>query len=95
MRFFDVYWYVEDPTAGELRAHKEKVDETVYARAAQHPSLLELEVQCPRRQGNAPIADFTGSVRRAICPLCRQTLKAEAGHLVKALYVRAGLGSIE
>ncbi|KAH8687362.1 hypothetical protein BGZ60DRAFT_501544 [Tricladium varicosporioides] len=95
MRFFDVYWYEGDLKAGERRAYQEKVDKTVRTQAAQYPSLLELEVQCPHCQGNAPIADFTGSIRRAVCPLCRQTFQAEAEHLVRALYARAGLGNVK
>lgn len=95
MCFFEVFWYEEDLTAGELRAYQEEVDKTLRARADKYPSLLELEVQCPRCKGNASIADYIGSIRCTVCPLCGKTFKPESEHLVKALYARAGLGNVE
>lgn len=91
MRFIDVYWYEQDLTAGEQKAYQRKVDETVSARAAQYPSFFELEVCCPCCHSNAPIAKFTGGVRHAVCPSCRQTFKPEPGYLMKALYIQGGL----
>lgn len=94
MQFYDVYWYENDLTAGERQAYAAKVDEEVRARVAQHPSVLELEMQCPKCKGNAPVADVTGSIREAVCPLCRQAFKPEPGHLVQAIYAKAGLGDV-
>jgi hypothetical protein len=88
--FYDVYWLEEDLTAAERQAYNVKVDEAL-ACAQQHRSILELEARCPRCCNNAPIAKFTGSIRQAVCPLCHQSFAPEPGHLVQALYARAGL----
>lgn len=94
MCFYDVYWFESELTARERQAYDTKVNDTLRARAAQHPSILELEVQCPHCRDNAPIADFTGNIRLAVCPLCRRSFKPEPGHLVQALYARAGLSDV-
>ncbi|POR37004.1 Uncharacterized protein TPAR_02794 [Tolypocladium paradoxum] len=92
MTFYDVYWLAGELTAAERRAYDVTVDEAVRARAVQHPSILELEARCPRCRVNAPIADFKGNVYRALCPGCRESFAPQPGHLVQALYARAGLG---
>jgi len=89
--FYDVYWLESDLTAAEQQAYNVKVDEALRARAEQHPSILELEARCPHCCNNAPIADFTGSIRQTVCPLCHQSFEPEPGHLIQALYARAGL----
>jgi hypothetical protein len=90
--FYDVYWLENDLTAVERQGYDVKVDEALRARATQYPSIFELEARCPLCRGNSPIADFNGSVRQAVCPRCRQSFAPEPGHLVQALYARAGLG---
>jgi hypothetical protein len=92
--FYDVYWLECDLTAGERRAYNVQVDEVVRARAQQHSSILEFEARCPRCCNNAPIADFTGSIRKAVCPLCHQSFTPEPSHLVQALYAQAGLSDV-
>jgi len=89
--FFDIFWYEKDLTPLERMAYDAKIIEEVKNRAAKHPSLLELEVQCPHCKSMAPIADYTGNIRQASCPHCQQSFTPEAGYLVQALYARAGL----
>lgn len=92
-RFYDVYWLESNLTALEKQAYDTKVQETLRRRSKEHPSILELEARCPRCYFNSPIADFKGNIRQAICPRpsCQQSFAPEPGHLVQALYARAGL----
>jgi len=93
--FYDVYWLEEDLTAIEQQAYTLKVDEELHARAEKYPSILELEARCPHCHVNSPIADFTGSIREAVCPRCHESFAPQPGHLVQALYARAGLNDAE
>ncbi|KAH7336028.1 hypothetical protein BKA65DRAFT_458517 [Rhexocercosporidium sp. MPI-PUGE-AT-0058] len=93
--FYDVYWLEEDLTAIEQQAYNLKVDEELHARAEKYPSILELEARCPHCHVNSPIADFTGSIREAVCPRCHKSFAPQPGHLVQALYARAGLNDAE
>ncbi|CAO2657759.1 Nn.00g038850.m01.CDS01 [Neocucurbitaria sp. VM-36] len=94
IRLYDIYWYEIDLTIKERQAYSAHIDEKVRSRATRHPSVFELEVQCPLCKQNAPIADFTGNVRSAKCPLCKQVFRTKPGHLVQAIYARAGLGDV-
>ncbi|ENH73627.1 hypothetical protein FOC1_h10016779, partial [Fusarium oxysporum f. sp. cubense race 1] len=42
----------------------------------------------------SPLAEFRGSVRRASCPKCQGLFEPDAGNLVEALYLRAGLNDV-
>jgi transcription elongation factor Elf1 len=81
-------------TSVERQAYNTKVDEELRRRAKEHPSIFELEYRCPECRENAPLAEFRGNIRRAICPNCEESFEAEAGHLVQALYLRAGLSDV-
>jgi hypothetical protein len=86
--FYDVYWLERDLTAVERQAYDVKVDEALHARAAQYPSIFELEARCPLCRGNSPIADFNGSVRQAVCPHCRQSFGRARPPGAGAVYAR-------
>ncbi|KAH7129814.1 hypothetical protein B0J13DRAFT_132574 [Dactylonectria estremocensis] len=92
MCFYDVYWLEKDLKESERKAFDTKVDEAILSRAAHWPSIFEFEALCPLCGKSAPIANFAGSIRRAICPQCRGSFEPEPGHLMQALYMRAGLG---
>ena len=92
VRFYDVYWLENDLTDVERQAYAVKRDNALRVRAAQHPSIFELEARCPLCHTNAPIADFSGSIRQAVCPRCHKPFVPQPGHLVEALYACAGLG---
>ncbi|KAJ4112146.1 hypothetical protein NW768_011725 [Fusarium equiseti] len=94
MRFYDVYWLESDLTTAEQHAYGARVDEELRRHVDGYPSILNLEYCCPRCQQNAPLAQFRGSVRRAICPNCEERFEPEPGRLVEALYVRAGLNDV-
>lgn len=81
--------------AVERQVYNAKVDEALHVRAAQHPSILELEVHYPKCRANAPIVDFSGSIRQAVCPCCHKSFAPQLGHLVQALYASAGLSEAE
>jgi hypothetical protein len=91
-RFYDIYWYESDLTPTERAAYDRKVDNSVRDHALQHPSVFDLEAKCPHCRFTSPIALFTGSIRCAVCPRCQRSFAPESGHLVQALYARAGLG---
>lgn len=94
MCFYDIYWIERDLTIAERLAYDRKVDDAFHAQASKFPSVLELEVQCPLCRKNSPIAHITGNIRLAICPSCGKSFKPEPGHLVQALYAKAGLGDV-
>jgi hypothetical protein len=94
VRFYDVFWLEANLTTAERQAYNIKVDKELRAHAENHPSILKLEAQCPICRELGPIADFGGNVRQAVCPRCNKSFIPEADHLVKALYVRAGLGDV-
>ena len=94
MRFFDVYWLESDLTIGEQQAYDTRVDEELRRRVDGFPGIFSLEYRCPQCQQKALLAQFRGSVRRAICPNCEELFEPEPGRLVEALYLRAGLNDV-
>lgn len=94
LKFYDVYWLESGLTEGELSAYQAGVDEEVGCRVARYPSILELEMCCIRCHGNAPLAEFSGSIREVRCPLCDGVFKPEPGDLMKALYDSEGIGDV-
>jgi hypothetical protein len=90
-RFYDIYWYESDLTPAERAAYDRNVDNAVRDRALQHPSIFDLKAKCPHCRVASPIALFTGRIRCAVCPQCEGSFAPEPGHLVQALYARAGL----
>ncbi|KAL6399368.1 hypothetical protein AUP68_17914 [Ilyonectria robusta] len=94
VNFYDVYWLESELTATERQAYNAKVDEEVRCRAAQHPSILELEARCPHCHTNAPLANFRGSIRQVQCPQCTRSFTPEPGHLMKALCAREGISDV-
>ncbi|KAF9772475.1 hypothetical protein IL306_009820 [Fusarium sp. DS 682] len=94
MRFYDFFWLEKDLTRSERQAYNMRVDEELRRRAEGHQGIFELEYRCPKCDNNAPLADFSGSIRRATCPKCQGSFEPEAGHLIEALYVREGLNDV-
>ncbi|EWY99974.1 hypothetical protein FOYG_03899 [Fusarium oxysporum NRRL 32931] len=94
LSFYDVYWLERDLTDAEQQAFDSQVDEELRRRAEQHESIFELEYRCPRCRDTSPLAEFRGSVRRASCPKCQGLFEPDAGNLVEALYLRAGLNDV-
>ncbi|SCV48304.1 uncharacterized protein FFB14_10308 [Fusarium fujikuroi] len=85
LRFYDVYWVEEKLTDAERQAFNARVDEELRRRAEEHESIFELEYRCPKCLGNSALADFRGSVRRALCPKCQACFEPDPGHLAEAL----------
>ncbi|KAF4454080.1 hypothetical protein F53441_3365 [Fusarium austroafricanum] len=94
LSFYDVYWVESDLTEAERQAYDTNVDEEIRRRAEEHEGIFELEYRCPGCGDTSRLADFRGSVRRAVCPKCQQCFEPDAGNLVKALYLRAGLNDV-
>jgi transcription elongation factor Elf1 len=94
MNFYDVYWFESDLTIAKQNAYDTKVDEELRRRAEEYPSIFELEYRCPECRENAPLAKFRGNIRRAICPNCKESFKAEPGHLMQVIYPRARLSDV-
>lgn len=94
LRFYDVYWIEPALTNAERQAFDASVDEELRRRAEQHESIFELEYRCPRCLDNSALADFRGSVRRALCPRCEGWFKPDPENLAKAMYLRAGLNEV-
>jgi hypothetical protein len=92
--FYDVYWLESELKDEEREAYDSKVNEELRARAAEYPSIFGLETRCPRCQNNSPIAEFKGNIHQTVCPRCHQSFEPEPGHLVQALYARAGLSIV-
>ncbi|KAF5652146.1 hypothetical protein F25303_3620 [Fusarium sp. NRRL 25303] len=94
LRFYDVYWIEPELTNAERQAFDASVDEELRRRAEQHESIFELEYRCPKCLDNSALADFRGSVRRALCPRCQKWFEPDPGSLAKAMYLRAGLNDV-
>ncbi|KAH7009769.1 hypothetical protein EDB80DRAFT_713833 [Ilyonectria destructans] len=83
--FYDVYWLESDLTESERRAFDCRADKIVRSHAAKYPSIFDFEARCPLCSDSAPIANFTGNVRQAVCPHCSRSFAPEPGHLLQAL----------
>ncbi|KAG5752155.1 hypothetical protein H9Q70_005209 [Fusarium xylarioides] len=94
LRFYDVYWIEEELTHAEREAFDARVDEELRRHAEEHESIFELEYRCPRCFDNSVLADFTGNVRRALCPKCQGWFEPDPGSLAQAMYLRAGLNDV-
>ncbi|KAF5243564.1 hypothetical protein FANTH_8143 [Fusarium anthophilum] len=94
LRFYDVYWVEKGLTKAERQAFDAQVDEELRRHAEEHKSIFELEYRCPRCFDNSALADFTGSVWRAVCPKCQGWFEPDPGGLAQAMYLRAGLNDV-
>ncbi|KAL2128020.1 hypothetical protein VTI74DRAFT_9840 [Chaetomium olivicolor] len=94
VRFYDVYWVESDLTESEKQAYNANLDETLRSLANEHRGIYELRARCPHCSVDSPIADFSGSIRAAVCPVCRQSFAPQPGHLMQALYIRAGITNL-
>jgi len=94
VNFYDVYWLESELTVTERQAYSARVDEELRCRAAQYPSILELEACCPHCHNNRPLANFRGSIRQVQCPHCNRSFTPEPGHLMEALYAREGIRDV-
>lgn len=91
VHFYDVFWHESSLTTAQRNAYSSQVDEALRTHAGRNPGIQNFEMYCPQCRRAAPITTFSGSVRCARCPLCQQTFLPEPGHLMQALYLRAGL----
>ncbi|PCD22041.1 hypothetical protein AU210_015843 [Fusarium oxysporum f. sp. radicis-cucumerinum] len=87
MRFYDIFWLEEDLKSSERQAYNMRVDEELCRRAEGHQGIFELGYRCPKCDNNAPLADFSGSIRRATCPKCQGSFEPEAGHRIEAYLI--------
>jgi hypothetical protein len=95
VRFYDVYWLENDLTEEERKAYEAEIDEKLCAHVSEYSSIFELEYRCALCTVNSPIAKFKGNLYQTECPACHKTFEPEPGHLVQALYARAGLNIID
>jgi len=95
VRYYDVYWLENDPTAGERRAYDSFKDKAVRDVADKHKRIFDFEAHCPLCGKRSPLSAFTGSIREAVCPGCKESFKPEPGHLLQAIYARAGFGDVK
>ncbi len=94
MQFYDLWWHESDLFSSEVAAYHARVNAEVGRHASNYPTIFELGVTCPLCEKSSSIANFTGSIRQAICPRCRGPFKPEPGHLVRALYIRYGIKDV-
>lgn len=94
VNFYDVYWLESELSTQERQAYSDKADDAFRTRAEQVPGLLQFEARCPHCRTNSPVAHFRGSIRQAVCPRCHRSFAPQPGHLMQALYTRAGLGEM-
>ncbi|CAF3443893.1 unnamed protein product [Fusarium graminearum] len=87
-------WHKDTAMQFYDRAYDTRVDDELRRHVDGYPSIFDLEYRCPRCQKNAPLAQFRGSVRRAICPNCGEYFEPQPGRSVEALCVRAGLNDV-
>ncbi len=92
--FYDVYWLENDLTEGEQQAFSNKAEEILRERAKDVPGIFKLGARCPLCRADSPIAQFKGNIRKATCPRCHGTFAPGPGHLMQALYARAGLNDL-
>jgi hypothetical protein len=95
MCFYDIFFYEKDLKACEKQAFEDKVDKKIRDLADHHRAVLDFEAKCPHCEDMVPISDFTGTIRKASCPMCNLPFKPEAEHLIKASYARASLSEAD
>lgn len=94
VNFYDVYWLESELSSQEQQAYIDKADDAFRTRSEQVPGLLQFEARCPHCRTNSSVAHFRGSIRRAVCPRCYRSFAPQPGHLMQALYTRAGLDDL-
>ncbi|KAE8155274.1 hypothetical protein BDV25DRAFT_146415 [Aspergillus avenaceus] len=91
MRYYEIFWLEGALSEDQRQVYYARTEKLLRSHAARHPSILELEVQCPLCQHISRIADFTGTVRQIACPHCQGSFAPELYYFLKALYSRAGI----
>jgi hypothetical protein len=87
MRFYDVFWVLDDLSEDEKAAWKQHERETVSTVAGSLPPRFhELPVNCPRCQNSAPAQNYDGSWDEARCRACGGTFTPTVLALIRSLY---------
>lgn len=71
MRFYDIFWKQSDLTEAELGAYAAYINEKVQSLASRYPEHSFFEALCPLCENSVPVLEFTGSIRCAECPRCK------------------------
>lgn len=87
MKFYDVYWTIEDLSTNEIAKWDELRVWSVGNVIQDLPtSFHELPVDCPRCKNTTQARNYTGSWNQARCPTCFQVFTPTAGALLRSLY---------
>lgn len=93
MEFYDIFWYEHELTEEVREAYKTWSGSKVAKQVASFPGVYDLEARCPRCHHSSRIGDFEGTIHNVVCPRqdCREDFQPKPGHLLQAIYMRAGL----
>ncbi|PSN69921.1 hypothetical protein BS50DRAFT_618884 [Corynespora cassiicola Philippines] len=92
VKFYDVFWKVEDLDPEEIEAYQNGVDKRLGEFQGKYPNLRKTWAQCPLCTERSRIEEFNGNIRAAQRPKCNHIFKPEPRHLIQALYAKNGLG---
>jgi hypothetical protein len=93
MEFYDVFWYEDELPEEVQEAYRAWSSSKVSKKAGLFPGVYDLEARCPRCHHSSRIGEFEGTIHKVVCPRrdCREDFHPEPGHLLQAIYMRAGL----
>jgi len=87
MRFYDVYWTIDDLSTKEVASWKEHAVMSGEKIIGVLPkSFHDLPVDCPHCMNTAPARKYEGSWNKARCSACRRTFMPTVGALIQSLY---------
>ena len=86
MRFFDVYWTLNDLTPGEKQAYEREGARRGQELLETFPSLQSLSYECPKCNQNSKLGEYSGHLLQAKCPKCHQKFQPTNEGILQSLY---------
>ena len=89
MKFYDVYWTLDDLTRGEKEAYKIEGTKRAKEMLKTYPSLKDVNYTCPKCKRAPKVDEYFGNLLKAECPKCHESFEPTNGSILQStLYSR-------
>ena len=84
MKFYDVYWTLDDLTSGEKRAYKIEGTKKAKEVLEKFPSLKDVIYKCPKCKRDSKVVEYYGNLLEAECPKCHKSFEPTNGSILQS-----------
>ena len=88
MKFYDVYWTLDDLTENEKEAYTRKGAKRGQELLQKFPSLQDLPYECPICNRISNVGHYSGDLLELQCPKCQRKFEPTNEDLIRCLQLR-------